>query len=67
MSSNAYPDLQAEIPFAALLRATHRERLLVQLMASVWGNILGRPIQVRDGAEAHAPGPEDLSEVGVRD
>lgn len=36
MATNAYPDLHAEFPFAALLRATDRERLLVQLMASVW-------------------------------
>ena len=67
MSRNADPDHHAEFPFAALLRANDRERLRVHLMASVWGNILGLPIQARDGAEADAPGPEDLSEAEVGD
>jgi chemotaxis protein CheX len=43
------PDHQ-EFPFAVLLRSSDRERLLVQLMASVWETILQLPLLVR---EAH--------------
>jgi len=43
------PDFHTEFPFAALLRATDRERLLMQIVASVWDNILELPIQAREG------------------
>jgi hypothetical protein len=54
MSANAYPDLHTEFLIAALLRATDRERLLVQLMASIWDNILELPIQPRENLELEA-------------
>jgi hypothetical protein len=38
-----------ESPFAALLRSSDRERILVQLMTSVWETILQLPILARDG------------------
>lgn len=48
----------AEYPCASLLRSSDRERILVQVMASVWDSILRLPLLLRaqpDGSEA-APG-----------
>lgn len=48
-----------DYPFAALVRATDRDRILVQIMASVWESILGLPIlprPERDAAEGEGTG-----------
>jgi chemotaxis protein CheX len=68
MTTDAAQDLQTQFPFAAMLRATDRDRLLVQLMASVWENILQLPAQNRDTAEAdpHKPTDVPLLSAGVR-
>jgi hypothetical protein len=49
-----------EFPFASLLRSSARERILVQLMASVWETILqlripgpGRPPLLRREVRGH--------------
>ncbi len=65
----ATPDHQ-EFPFAAGLGSTDRERLLVQLMASVWETILQLPILAREGLDEDdprdraRPGPGDVDPYG---
>jgi hypothetical protein len=58
-------DLQTQLPSAAMLRARDRNRLLVQLMASVWENILQLPAQTRDTTESHPPKPTDAPLVSA--
>ena len=49
-----------KFPFASLLRSSDRERILVQLMASVWETILQLPILARDGHNGDEVRPGDL-------
>jgi hypothetical protein len=60
------PDQHLEFPFAALLRSSDRERLLVQVMASVWETILQLPILARHGHDGDEARPEDLPLVTGR-
>jgi hypothetical protein len=55
-----------EFPFASLLRASDREGILVQLMASVWETILQLPILPRDGHPGDEVRPGDLPLVTGR-
>jgi hypothetical protein len=48
MTTDASSDRHTQFPFAAMLRATDRDRLLMQLMASVRDNILQLTAQYRD-------------------
>jgi hypothetical protein len=50
-----------EFPFASLFRSSDRERILVQLMTSVWETILQLPILAREGHDAPAPAPSPRS------
>jgi len=52
MTAHASPGLRTELPFAAMLRATDRDRPRVQLMASMSDNILQLPVQTRHTAES---------------
>jgi hypothetical protein len=49
MTSTDRRGVSPEFPFASLLRSSDRERILVQLMTSVWETILQLPILPREG------------------
>ena len=49
MASIDHHAVSPEFPTASLLRASDRERILVQFMTSVWETILQLPILARKG------------------
>jgi hypothetical protein len=65
LTTDAAPYLHTEYPFAAMLRSGDRDRLLVQLVASVWENILQLPAQNRDTPESDPPKTTDLPLLGA--
>jgi Chemotaxis phosphatase CheX len=60
MTSIDHHAVSSEFPFASLLRSSDRERILVQLMTSVWETILQLPILPRDGHEGNEVRSGDL-------
>jgi CheY-specific phosphatase CheX len=66
MSSIHHHGVSPEFPFASLLWSSDRERILVQLMTSVWETILQLPILVRDGHDGDEVRSGDLPLVTGR-
>jgi hypothetical protein len=66
MTSIDHHAVSPEFPFASLLRSSDRERILVQLMTSVWETILQLPILARDGHDGHEVRSGDLPLVTGR-
>jgi hypothetical protein len=54
----------SEFPFASLLRSSDRERILVQLMTSVWETILQLPILAREDHDGDEGRSGDLLVTG---
>jgi chemotaxis phosphatase CheX-like protein len=66
MTSIDHRAVSPEFPFASLLRSSDRERILVQLMTSVWETILQLPILPREGHDGDEVRSGDLPLVAGR-
>jgi hypothetical protein len=66
MTSIDHHAASPDFPFASLLRSSDRERILVQLMTSVWETILQLPILAREDYNGNAVRSGGLSLVTGR-